>query len=278
MSQKNAAAKSSNVREFIYLDVPKIYSYLSQMEGGLRLLIEKVEDEYTDTELEPEIKETIIRATATAGADAKVPLLGGGNAEVGWERLRRTAPASERVVTRSGGGSANLSILHHKAFDLVFDRLKEKFTVATGDIYLLPLANAMEFVRMTKESRGESDEKFNRAQVGFEALKLISAETVVYCESADHQNLHGFMNEDHFTVTAEQFTSTYGVPSEGLFTLVGLKGQNVGKQHSKPIPHQAKDTEASNMFNALATFRNHVNKFLAQSGVRVYPLALYKTL
>ena len=277
---------SSSVREFLYLDTPRIHSYLSQLEGGLRLLAEKVEEAYSSTsETDPE-KEERIRAGLAASIFGVIPaLMGGGRGNFDYSIDRRTIDATQSTQVGDKAVRTDLSILHHKAFDLVYEAVGDSFLTVTGKLTLLDIRYVQDVYKQTTEAPNtmNAEEKANKeaetanALHGFKLMDAFGARLLMYLEEAKGPSVHAMASHEHLTLPFETIRHTYGSPTELDFTLVGISAQHMAK-HRRDMPKQVSESPNA-MGRAAFTALNEADTFLNQffgttSGQRLYPLAL----
>lgn len=273
MSQESASETSLSVREFIYLDTAKIQSYLSQIDNGLSLLVNSVNNEYNHTDVNDPVREVVndyfIRGLAGGG----VPFLGQLEGESSFQRTVKTSSGGKSVQTASSARRAETSILHHKMFDLVMDKLKEKLEIHQGYIYLIPVGTLGSMMEKYAKTMNASEMK--NAKRGFQAISELGVTNVAYCEAED-KLVQAFMIAEFFTISPLVFPFTYGVPTESKFTLVGIKGKRKYAE-TDVAPRGLKNSTTANLTNALGGFNKVIDDMFSNQE-RVYPLALYKTL
>lgn len=274
-SPTNGGVSSSSVREFLYLDTPKIYSYLSQMEGGLRLLIERVENEYKSSRLDPGTRETIIRVATSAVVKGAIPFLGGAEGTGDFERTRKTVEGGEVTTTSSHAGRTDLSVLHHKAFDIVLNGIGGRLKQVDGALSLLAISKMPELVKTLASQKSINARDENGASRRFAGdMARLDIEQIVYCGREPSQLLALTLTE-HFTVPPLHIPLIYGIPSSQNFTLVGLPGRDV---MSGEAPVMRARTDAETMFLFLDQTIRNTDSYLAEYGLWVYPLAIYRDL
>lgn len=106
------STNSSGVREFLYLDLLKLFSYLSQIRGGRELLIERVEQQFSIDEKSEPTMTRLIKGEVDAELSGKIPLIAEGTiqGQVGGEQ----STTSGDVRNKSGrmGQRMTLNIIY----------------------------------------------------------------------------------------------------------------------------------------------------------------------
>lgn len=267
-SPESGGSNSPNVREFIYLDQPKILSYLSQLEGGLRQLIVNVEKELAADENTSPTQETITRYALESHTSGKIPLIAELDGTASMDREAHFTSAGRKTTTSSTAYRADLSILHHQAFDLVMERMGGKFLTLEGRTSIFSLNRLFE--ALPTESLPPD------AKSGLEMLQKLQLGNLAYIENPD-RHLHSFLLDEHFTIPSQFFQIIYGSPSELDFTIVGISAQHPSKSR-RQVPKQVSRLETKKMFVQLNSVYELVYEALGMdSGERIYPLAIYKT-
>ena len=270
MSQESGSANSLSVREFIYLDLPKLQSYLSQINGGLDLLLRKVESAYDETRIDPDTREVVNASLMRGSATGKVPFLGEAEGELKHEHTVKTADGGTTVNTVTGSGRVEMSVLHHKIFDVVMDKLEDKLEVFTGRVYLFPVDAVWRLYEILGPEATKDPE--GKAKQGFAAVRSLGITNVIYSEGQGRV-LSAFMQNDFFTIPQESFSFVYGAPTEQRFTLVGIKGKTKAAIPGV-APKGVGSSQVGKLIGVLGTFGKVMDDMFGNAE-RIYPLALY---
>lgn len=273
MSQESGSANFLNVREFIYLDLPKLQSYLSQIDGGLNLLLQRVENAYDETRVDPAAKEVMNASLLRGSASGKVPFVGEANGELKHERTVKTTDGGTTISSGAASGRTEMSVLHHKIFDVVMDKLGGRLEVFRGRVYLFPVDAVWRLYETLGPSLTKDPE--GKAKLGFDAVRGLGVTNVIYSEGQG-RTLSAFMQNDFFTIPQETLPFVYGVPTEQHFTLVGIKGKTKAAIPGV-VPKGVGNSQAGKLIGVLGNFGKAIDDMFG-GAERIYPLALYKEL
>lgn len=280
---------SSSVRDFIYLDEAKVFSYLAQMEGGLRLLRQRVESALdinseesggdktagqhnVEGGLSPTVA-AVLGALGVAGGALPMGLLAGLTGKYTYQRNWENTTPNLKTSTNDGASSSDLTILHHAAFELVMQRMGSKFISVTGHASLLTLGMINGILDIIVD---EPEERI-KMQNSFGLLKTMDVQNICFVEG--EENVHGFMRDEHFLVPPTNFVGSYGSPTEIQFTLVGIYAQRPGRAGRRTHPQQAEIPESQGVFKGVNESFSIVSRTLGINGARrIYPIAMYREL
>lgn len=284
----NDKKNSSGAREFLYLDTGRIHSYLSQLEGGLRLLAEKVEESYSSTQETDPQKIERQQASAKATLAGMIPVLlsaGTGKFNYGYERQltdeQRVAKTEDRAVR------TDLSILHHKAFDLVQEAIGEHLLNITGratfvDVNYLGRLVRSHNDRLARQLSSESSEYKEHEQTrqdseyGFELMGLLGTELLIYVEDPEGMSVNAIGDLSHLTLPTSTIQYAYGSPSSRNITMVGIEGRGPGSSDQRHPTQIKPEHDAFEALRALNNLEDRIHDFFGtNNGTRVYPLAIY---
>lgn len=270
-----------------------MFSYLAQIEGGLRLLRHEVEGaldvaseesggdkDSGNWQAEGGISPTAAAIAAVLGGAAGLPvgLLAGMAGKVQYQHAWETATNVIRTTTNDTTSRADLTILHHAAFDLVMANLTGKVKVAKGGITLLPVASLGKAIG-TLQEKGVGAVTTPESLIGVAALAALSdfgMQTIFFLEGAD--NLHAFVQDQHFTIPPTLFSTTYGSCTSIPFSVAYIEAQDT-RQPRNHVPKQFGNAGAKKQFNDLTDmFRTLPGLLGMGDGIRVFPLAIYRDL
>lgn len=285
----SADGKSSTVRDFIYLDEPKVFSYLAQIEGGLRLLKQRVENALDITseetggdktagehQIEAGVNPTVaavLGSLGVAGAAAGLPLglLAGLNAKYNYQRSWENGTPILKTINHDGASNSDLTVLHHAAFDLVMRELQGNFITVTGHASLVGLEMVNKMMNIAGIVAANSD-----TARGFQVLEAMQVENILFVENG-RDFVHSVLRNEHFVVPPAYFNGIYGSPTEIEFTIVGIKAQRPNRPGKIISPKQATSQESKDLFGALTGSFDLVAKlFGMDSASRLYPIAVYR--
>lgn len=255
-SSTPASDNSSSLREFLYLDFPKVTSYLAQIdEGNVRTRQEY--RGYNEREL---ARDATVETTVSGGAGGSVdasPLAADlGNLNLGkFLSLIGRIDANVTRLVRGGGDEHELNNaryqvavkeVHHEAFTdvesyldrrgLIADDLRERhkkpFVRVSGLAEVMDFSKLAESVK-TWEEFGETfaeltgQESFATGDTNYEALaKLLSRfywgrlGVVVH---VDGRTVTAYLETEHFTTNTQSILDNYGHFTQIPITLFGLQ-------------------------------------------------------
>lgn len=283
-------APSSSVLDFIYLDESKIFSYLSQLRGGLTLLSNEVQDNVTfrsreaggdkqggTTNAEAQISPLVTGVLAALGLATGNPLAGaiagaGGKFtyEGSWEE---TTPTLTNAQTNKAGRH-DLSILHHAAFNVVQEQLADKLITVKGKLTVL----SMDFLmRVSNFAISGPDKPEMLATI--QLVSDLGMDAIAYVESKEKRFAHAFLARRHSLLPYAEFTASYGTRSEVDFTVVGLHAQNTASAR-RTTPHQLDGAQETRLLlDGIETAMTQAQRLFGAEGTeRLQPLAIYREL
>jgi hypothetical protein len=276
------------VREFIYLNQAKVFSYLSQMEGGLKLLYSKVhEDSWSETVAEAE-NVTERGASLTGTFEAKIALLAGmtGEATADWKNSVKSGGDARTDGERSV--TSDLFGLHHKAFDLVMQAMGSRLATYSGKIVFIDtdfvIRNIKDFPAIARELKAISGENIvpmaNTKEMSSLMDRYLSGKVVVIMRLDDGRKITAYLDKEHLHSNIESTIMDYGYAPVSRFTLVGINApaQQQGLAGDFSVPHYVPEGVAmAAQLPAMAGSLAGMAEFLqakSRDG-HVVPLALY---
>lgn len=260
-SSIGASASSSDLREFLYLDFPKITSYLAQIDEG-NIRTRKEYRGYSEREL---ARDNTVETSVAGGAGGSVdanplgPDLGNLNLGKFLNLIGRIDANVTRLV-RSGGDEYELNNaryqvavkeIHHEAFRSVESHLAEKDLIADGVadrhgkpfLRITGLAEIVDFSVLADsvEQYDDFGETFsaltgeeNFAEGGADKASLAKLLRKFYGGRLGVAVHHGgrsvtaYLDRAHFTADAQFITDNYGRFTQVPITLFGLQ---IGKAY-----------------------------------------------
>ena len=293
--QQSGANASSSVRDFVFLDEAKIFSYLSQIEGGLRLLRDSVESQLDTEQLQTGGDKTAGQTSGEGGFSPAAAALGGvvgallggpaiplglmagANGKVAYQRSWEKSTDNLTDSSAQFAGSRDLSILHHAAFDLVVKELGDRLLEIKGALTVLPISAIVTSLHnASKIGLSLNDPTAIDSLAGAAAYGEMGLQSVVFLEN-DTKQVHAYVHDSSFTMPPALINGTYGACSSVRFTLIGLEAQDVGKAR-RHIPRQVQ-TKGKVFFEAMGQlFKGFEDSMGIDSGKRVVPLAIYRDL
>lgn len=279
------------IRDFVYLNQERIFSYLSQLDGGLKLLYSRVRDEgWSETMTSPE-KTTDVGANASGSVEGKMAFLAGVTGELGadWKHSVRTGGDSRSDFERRG--AMDLFGLHHRAFDLVMERLGGRFTTVQGRIFLLE-ANWLEkkvkdFPEIAKAVNAFTTDKVtppaNTTQMSYLFRAYLADKVLVIMKTDDGKTATAYLDPSHFTYPISNIIADYGQAPTLKFTLVGISAppQQIEDAGNFAVPHFHVDAAPmaallAHFAGALGNMRDYFEVKSVES--HLVPLGLYYEL
>lgn len=293
--QPSAADKSSTVRDFIYLDEQRLFSYLSQLENGLRLLTQKVQSELAESETktggdkdggEWEIDGGIsptaaaltgVIATALNVGTFPIGMLAGAGFKGKYSHNWETSTDEVKTASNEYSGRNETTVLHHAAFDVVMSRLGDRVKTASGSLTLLPIASLIRSFGNAMQKGlpvDTPDAAGGVAAVG--AFEELGTQTVVFLESPE--NFHAYVQDVHFTLPPSLIYALYGPCSSVEFTIVYIEAQDTRKPR-RTIPKQISTPQGKKTFKQLTDVFDGFGQTIGMDdGIRIYPLAIYREI
>lgn len=282
---------SSTVREFVYLDEAKIFSYLAQIEGGLRILRQEVESALdtastesggdkkagshnVEAQLSPTAAALAQVLTSFVTASISSGLLAGAGGKYTYQRSWENSTDVLKSETKDFSSGTDLSILHHAAFDLVVNNLDKKLVTVKGKLSILPLDVIATLADM---SQGASSTQKSFVAETTKMFRDMGLSNICYIENKS-ENVNAFLNGNHFLVSPSEIFTTYGSPSQVDFTLVGIFAQDPGRTHKRTAPVQVSGDSKKLFESVNQSFERMWDVFGVKGGRRVYPLAIYLDL
>ncbi|MFC3834753.1 MULTISPECIES: hypothetical protein [Deinococcus] len=284
---------SSTVREFIYLDEGRVFSYLAQIEGGLRLLRHEVEGaldvaseetggdgEGGSFNAEGGVSPTAAAIAGVLGGVAGFPvgLLAGLSGKAQYNTTWESSSPIVRTTNSDTVSRADLTILHHAAFDLVIEHMKGKIKTARGALTLLPVSALGGAVASLQglEIEALSNPSAVAGVAAIAAMSGFGVQTFVFLESPN--NLHAMVEDKHFTMPPSLFASTYGSCTSIPFSVAYIEAQDTRKARVH-VPKQFATPAAKRQFSDLVDiFGTLTNSLGMGDGTRIFPLAIYRDL
>lgn len=265
---KSSGGASFAVRDFVYLDTDRIHSYLSQIEGGFRLFVQKVEEAIQEEQERHDDGSTLLKLLLTASGGAGIGPLVKGTVEL-QSGLELGAPSKINAYrTRQSASNAATIMLHHYAFQIVFDRMRDRFALIKGKASLLPAEDFMTIAENADRHRSEISEHY------VAAAKKLGLQNILYIESPN-ERAYALLLSEHLLVSPMHFLLTYGAPTTRDFTLVGI---DVGPRSSRKAPTQAANL-AKLMFEATKEIEKALEELIGSPpGKSIYPIAVFSEL
>lgn len=290
----NADASGQNVtppiRDFIYLNQDRIYSYLSQLDGGLKLLYSKVKEEsWSETMTTPELTSEVTGSLA-GSFEGKIPLLAGMSAEATaeWVRSRKTGNDArvdgERITT------SDLFGLHHRAFDLVIERLGSRVKTVSGQIMLADInwlqQNIKDFpeiiknVNMFLPQKDKITPPDKTSQMSYLFKTYLMNRILMILRDNNSMTYTSYLDPKHLTYPLDNIISDYGQTPTIEFTLVGIEAtpQQFSQAGKFEVPHFHSDAQPmAKLFGNFAGNMQNMRDFFEMKSREghMVPLALY---
>lgn len=282
---------SSVVRDFLYLDQPKVLSYLSQLNGGLQQLVEQVEQQFKVTDKsDPELVhavQTVIRGELTG----KVPLIADGTVAGERTESNEKKKGGDRTLAGRLGARATQTTIHHEAFEIVLSRLSNRFKILQGKIVLIDYDDVIRNMEEHENTIGDfnivTGQKLATAKNTKNLARLVSrsASGKVTCILSNSSgNTTAFLNKRHLNEDISVIIDNYGANPSGIFTLVGIETTSSHQEKiilPKSFSHASPngDEGAENMLGiVMSAFNMHKNWKVISKDSHIYPIALYKEL
>lgn len=288
---ESGSSDAQKIREFLYLNQDKVFSYLSQIEGGLKLLYSKLaHDGWEERRGQPTVT-TTVEGNLTGNAALKILALAEANVEGSVGGSHTVESGVEERTERGHQGTVDLFGLHHKAFDLVLEKLGSRLLTIQGQIFMIDFdwleKNLKDFPAIAKALNSFSDEKIkppqNTTQMSYVFRTYLSGKVLVILRD-DEGTIHtAYLDKKHCTTSVENIFSDYGQAPSGRFTLTGISAppQTSVAAGSFSVPHFIESAQP--MADQLASFTAalvNVRHFLEVKSTdgHLVPLALYLEL
>lgn len=299
-SPQSALAASKPLREFIYLDYPKLTSYYAQLFDGWRS-----STQYTRTGEEQTINKgpdttTDFEFDAGAGTtddEANFARLLGIMADINIKLGRQVNSHGLEVGRTQAESVIENTELHHAIFQRVEHHLKERglietipgrkasslpFYSFTGTMQLMVFDDYIRFVNEHNELRSamtglghEGISEIDNADHLHYVLNRFYKGQIGVIVTQDRSSISATLNPDHMLVDAGHITATYGRQTTVPFTLLGLKAGNASaKAFSRP-----QGTNTSALMEAMVRINDGLHKmdqtYQVRDEVHLFPIALY---
>ena len=292
-SATSGTSATPQIREFVYLNQNKVFSYLSQLEGGLKLLYSKVqEDSWSETIGDAETT-TDVGASIKGTIEGKLEFLAGISGEVAGDWKRSVADGGDSRTDGQRNTSYELFGLHHRAFDLVMDKIGGRFIKVTGQIFIIDaetvIADIKDFPDIIKNlnvfllAGAKQTAPKNTAQIYYLLKKYLKGKILVILKSYDDLIYTAYLERAHVTYAISDVIMDYGMSPISNFTLVGLSAQPQAASNARAfsVPHYSPEAQGvSDQFLELAGAMQGMADFfsLRSATGHIVPLALYLDL
>jgi len=293
-SGTNGGASGNNatqkVREFLYLNQNRVFSYLSQLDGGLKLLYSKVkEDSWSETIGDAETT-TDVGVNVSATVEGKIALLAGMSGEVAGDWKRSTKSGGDTRTDGERNTSSELFGLHHRAFDLVMEKIGSRFTLVTGQIFIIDASGITEDVKDFAEiikninvfvpAANKMTTPANLKQMHYLFKKYLKNKILVILRTSNDEIYTAYLEDKHLLYPIGDIVFDYGVAPTGAFTLIGMRARpqaalNAG---SFSVPHVEPEAQAiADQFAGLVSAMQGMADFFAFRSAtgHLVPLALF---
>lgn len=285
------STNSSSVREFLYLDQPKLLSYLSQIHGGLQLLVEQVERQFRSHDnTTPEQKRTV-EAAVEAELLGKIPFLVEGTVAPSYKESRETATGGDKVSTGRLGQRASVSTLHHEALELVERHLGDRLVKISGDVQFIDFDSVLDTIKdfpdFIKNFNTVTGQKLstpsNTKGMHYLVSKSSRGRVAVLLRSPSGKITTSYLQKQNLTTDPQSIVDNYGIRLSGQFTLVGIDATPPTEiPDFSPTFMQAHE-DGEEMGRALVQMvqqLEHMLRFwqLKSKDSHIYPIAIYREL
>lgn len=292
-TEPSGSASTPVVRDFLYLDQEKIFSYLSQIQGGLKILFTKFQNEsWHELKGPPEItREVGVDVKGDGGI--KIPLLAEARVEAAAHFLNSVKSGPEYRDKGGLDGTSELFGLHHMAFDVVLNELRSRLSVSEGSIEIIDLSSFLDYLKDFPEIV-KNFNLINTASKADEPPKTVKnihyllnrygkGKIIVLMKDSKGKVISSFLQECHLTSPITSIIDNYGSQPNGKFVLVGVPAPNNKERVNfseifTGISEEGQELVAK-LIDLVQNFESMSNFFqLKSNDMNVFPLALYSEL
>ncbi|GAA5504280.1 hypothetical protein Dxin01_04049 [Deinococcus xinjiangensis] len=282
---------SSGVREYLYLDQEKVLSYLSQIQGGLRLLVEQVERQFRSQENTTPQNKSAVESTIEAELLGKIPLVADATVHGTYKSARETTTGNDKVSFGRFGQRANISTVHHEALELVEREMGSKLVHVRGFVQFINFDDLLEtikdFPEFTKNFNAVTGQKLatpaNTKQIHYLISKSSAGRILVLVLDEDGVTTTSYLHRDKLTADPRFITDNYGIRFGSEFTLVGVEATPFEEKPDFSLGFTQSHEDGLDMG------RHLVDLIQKQEGMKtfwelrskerhIYPVAMYRTL
>lgn len=279
------------IRDFIYLNQDRIFSYLSQMDGGLKLLYSKVKEEsWSETVTTPE-KATEVGASAGGTFEGKIPFLAGMSGELGLDLKHAVTTGNDARTDGERRGNAELFGLHHRAFDLVVQRLGLRVKTLSGKILIADInwleRKIKDFPEIMKAANAFQQDKSrhgkapsNTTQMSYLFRAYLADRILVILRADGGKTFTAYLDPKHLTSSIDTVISDFGHLPTLNFTMVGIEAppQKFNDAGDFSVTHFQSDAQGmAELFAHFSGSMGNMRDFfeIKSRDGHIVPLALY---
>lgn len=287
----NGPSGTPPIREFIYLNQNKIFSYLSQMEGGLRLLYSKVREEAWSETIGDAEKTTEVGLSASGTVEGKIAFLAGISGDVTGDWRHTVASGGDSRQDSEKTVSSEIFGLHHKAFDLVLEHMRSRLIVKKGRISFIHMDFLLEQLEKFPDTAknlnalngGDLKPPPHTKQMHILLKRFMENKIIVILRESNDQKTTAYLAPEFLTGSIDSVIMDYGAAPTMDFTLVGISAPGQAQASAGDFSVQHYDTNGAGMAAQLNTFAGSIggmSEFFQLKSVdgHVAPLALYLEL
>lgn len=200
------------------------------MEGGLRLLYSKVREEAWSETIGDAEKTTEVGLSASGTVEGKIAFLAGisGDVAADWRHTVGSGGDSRQDSERSV--NSELFGLHHKAFDLVLNHMRDRLVVKTGRISIIHMNYLLDQIQRFPDTMAnlsvivgeEQSAPPHTDQMHTLLERYMGNRIVVILRDGNGRKTTCFLVPEFLTGSIESITMDYGAAPTMDFTLVGI--------------------------------------------------------
>ncbi|MBZ9713801.1 hypothetical protein [Deinococcus multiflagellatus] len=256
----------------------------------MKLLYSKVREEGWSEEVTSPEKTTEVGVDLGGSVEGKLAALAGMTGEIGADWKHGVKVGGDSRTDHERRATADLFGLHHRAFDLVMERVGHRFTTVHGKIFLLDFdwaeKKVKDFPEIIKAVKPLADPSTklttppNTTQMSYLLRSYMKGKTLVILRSQAGQKYTAYLETRHLLTPIEDLIDAYGQAPTLDFTLVGIAAppQRYDQAGDFSVAHFQPDGQAlagtlANFAGSLSNMRDFFNVKSTQG--HLVPLALY---
>ncbi|WP_425145383.1 DUF6414 family protein [Deinococcus sp.] len=209
---------SSTVREFIYLDLPKLFSYLSQIRGGRQLLIQRVEEQFRIDEKSEPIQSNAVKLEIDAALSGKIPFFADGNVHSLYGQESNNVSGDVRSKAGKLGARVTVSTVYHEALKLVQDELGDRLVSLNGRLEIIDFrqltnftSGFSQFIKHFNAITGNKIKDEAKTKDIASILKVSSeSRLLILLREENRRTSSSYLSRENLTTDIENIIDNYG--------------------------------------------------------------------